>query len=216
MCTLRTFWLLMSHTERLTFNQIHQNFQTLIITIVWKFREVMTCDYYSLTSISCILELFCFLTSVHFTFQLIRVGISDLGGPFEFLTQSFNPYCSVDYLLRGLQHCQYYYMFMLLCVCMFLWGHWLADFGVYRWKIRGIKISSLFNALLLWDISICGAILKWSGTTKAWCEKRKKQGKWGWDTGWAAGNTVIVCLMARICKEHRGDSVKSSPVFPGG
>lgn len=104
---------------------------------IWKLYEVLRGKWhmiaYSLTSISCIFELFYFLTSAPFSFQLIRVSISDFGRPFKLLIQSFNPCSSADYLLRGTATLS---IITWLCWYMFrcLFGHWLADFGVYRWK----------------------------------------------------------------------------------
>lgn len=79
---------------------------------------------YSLTSVSCIFELSYFLTSAPFSFQLIRVIISDFGRPFKLSIQSFNPYCSADYLL-SMGYCNIVSIITCLCCYMFgcLFGH---------------------------------------------------------------------------------------------
>lgn len=70
-------------------------------------------------------------------------------------------------------------MFVLLHVWMFIWpltGQLLECKDGNQRK----ELSSLFNALLLWEVSICSAALKGlgplrneKGATKVWCKKKK-------------------------------------------
>ncbi len=114
---------------------------------------------YSLTSISCIFELFYFLTSAPLSFEFIRVSISDFGRPFKLLIQSFNPYCSADYLLMGVATLSVLlHVYVLTCLDVYLAIDWLILECTDGNQRNGI--SSLFNALLLWDISICSTILR--------------------------------------------------------
>lgn len=93
------------------------------------------------------------------SFKLIRVSISDFGRPFKLLIQSFNPHCSADYLQRGIATLSVLLqVYVVTCLDVYLAIDWLileCTDGNQR-----NEISSLFNALLLWDISICSAILK--------------------------------------------------------
>lgn len=89
---------------------------------------------YSLTSVQCIFELFYFLTSAPSSFKLIRVSISDFGRPFKLLIQSFNSYCSADYLLRDIATLSVLlHVYVVTCSDVYLAIDWLI-FGVYRWK----------------------------------------------------------------------------------
>lgn len=170
---------------------------------------------YSLTSISCIFELFYFLTSA--PFQLIRVSISDFGRPFKLLIQSFNPYCSADYLLRGIATLSVLlHVYVVTCLDVYLAIDWLI-LECTDGKQRN-EISSLFNALLLWDISISSTILRASippdmrmvqqkSGLKNEKKKKNEQRKHGvkkkerkrpsvvGDSGWAAGNTISVSVL---------------------
>lgn len=114
---------------------------------------------YSLTSVSFIFELFDFLTSAPLSFKLIRVSISDFGRPFKLLIQSFNPYCSAHYLLRGIAALSVLlHVYFVTCLDAYLAIDWLILECTDGNQRNGI--SSLFDALLLWDISICSAILR--------------------------------------------------------
>lgn len=157
---------------------------------------------YSLTSISYIFELLCFLTSAPLSFQLIRVSISHFGRPFKLLIQSFNLYCIAYHLLRGITSLSVLvHVYVVTCSDVYLAIDWLI-LGCTDGNQR-TEISSLFNALLLWDIPICSTIegldplRNEKGATKEWCKKKKnmvwrrerKRASEIRDSGWAAGNT---------------------------
>lgn len=110
------------------------------------------------SSISCIFELFSFLTCAPLSFKLIRVRISDFAWPFKLLIQSFNPYYSADYLLSGIATLSVLLqVYVVTCLDLYLAIDWLIlD---YKDGNKGNEISSFFNALLLWDISICSTML---------------------------------------------------------
>lgn len=94
-------------------------------------------------------------------------------------------------------------MFVLLHVWMFIWPLTGCFLECKDGNQRN-EISSLFNALLLWDISICGAIFQgldpfeFRRVQERVVQKKKKHGvkrkerkrasEVG-DSGWAAGNT---------------------------
>lgn len=85
--------------------------------------------------------------------KLIRASISDFGRPFKLLIQSFNLaqniYCNIVSILT----CFSCYMYR--CFSAIDWLILECTDGNQR-----NEISSLFNALLLWDISICSTILR--------------------------------------------------------
>lgn len=89
-----------------------------------------------------------------------------------------------------------------------LFGHWLADFGVYRWKSEEWKLVAcsmhFYYGTFPFAASFWGlrSLQKWEGCNervvqkkkKTWCEKRKRPSEVG-DSGWAARNTLIVSLL---------------------
>lgn len=72
------------------------------------------------------------LTSAPLSFELIRISISDLGRTFKLLTQSFNPYCRADYLLRGIATLSVLLnVYVVTCLDVYLAIDWLI---LYRRK----------------------------------------------------------------------------------
>lgn len=61
-----------------------------------------------------------------FVFWVIGVSISDFGRPFKLLIQSFNPYCSADYLLRGIATLSVLlHVYVVTCLDVYLAIDWL-------------------------------------------------------------------------------------------
>lgn len=114
------------------------------------------------------------------SFEVIRVTNSD---PFKVQIQSFNLYCSTDYLLRGIGTLS---VLIHVCVVTCLFGHRLADFFLsVKMENQRKEISSLFNALFMMmeHFYFCSTIffvegidssrIQLKGAMKKWCKKKK-------------------------------------------
>lgn len=162
-----------SHAQHFRDQLIHQIDWERFLYIRGKWHMVA----YSLTSISCIFELFCFLTSAPLSLQLIRVSISHYGRPFKLWIQSFNLYCSAYHLLRGIATLSVLlHVYVVTCSDVYLAIDWLI-LGCTDGNQR-TEISSLFNALLLWDIPICSTIEGLDPSRNEKGAKRKKNMVW--------------------------------------
>lgn len=115
-----------SHVQHFRDQLIHQIDWERFLYIRGKWNMIA----YSLTSILCIFELLCFLTSAPLSVQLIRVSMWHFGRPFKLLIQSFNLYCSAYHLLKGFATLSVLlHVYVVKCSDVYMAIDWLI-FGV--------------------------------------------------------------------------------------